>query len=521
MDLSNTPGAVHVLNTAAQFKTQTTSLTGASALQYTPGVFAQSSGGNQGFRLSIRGSSLVNTNFYKYGVGLYFNGLFLPGIAESGALPFLFEPLATDYTVVLPGENAFALQTVDLGGAINFVDYTGYDASPLQVRFDAGSYSYYKGQVSSGLVEGPFDYYISVTQSSDQGFQDHSEELGSRVIGNIGYQFNPDVNNRFFYRYGAEYFKYGGLLTNQQIEQNPRQAQTSQAQQNVYLNAPASTWVGDKLTINIDRDSSIELGVAWDYSYMYKNSTGVAAGYATDYTQQDISPSAIYKRSDELFGLKSNSTFAFRSDTVFHSKSHTYDYSVPSSITYGEQIREHDNSGTSEAVISASNETEIIPKLWIKTGVSGVYTRMVNEDKYTINPATGQPIAINNAAQDQGRFDWEGVLGVHYDFTPDTQVFANVSRSVDSATGESLGNSSFNGENQLKNQTATTGEIGVRAQDRHLRWQPEPLSLRTGERTSHGRDADQPHADHGHVERHAHDASRRGTETRHHAVEGC
>jgi len=462
-DVNRTPGAAHVLDTSDLFKTQTTSLTAASQLQYTPGVFAQSSGGNQGFRLSIRGSSLVNTNFYKYGVGLYFNGLFFPGIAESGAPPFLFEPLATNYTVVLPGQNAFDLQTIDLGGAINFVDYTGYDAAPLQVRFDAGSYSYYKGQVSSGLVEGPFDYYVSVSQSSDQGFQDHSAELGSRVIGNIGYQINPDIQNRFYFRYGAEYFQYGGLLTNAQIASNPRQAQVSQKSQDVYLDSPISVYVGDKATIKLDPDSQLELGLAYDYSYMYKNSKGVLNGFATDYTEQNFTPSALYSRSDELFGHQDKSLFAIRGDTVVNSKSHAFDYSVPTSPTYGAIIRKHTNSGTSEAVISGSNDFEIIPKLWVKTGISGIYTRMVNVDSESRNTTTGAYLPINNANQDQGRFDYNGVLGLHYDFNPDTQIFLNLSRSVDSTTGESLGNSSFTGENQIKNQTATTVEIGTRA----------------------------------------------------------
>jgi iron complex outermembrane receptor protein len=461
-ELSSTPGAAHVLDTAKLFDTQTNSLTAAQQLQYTPGVWAQSSGGNQGFRLSIRGSSLINTNFYKYGVGFYFNGLWFPGIAESGAPPYLFEGLATRYTEVLPGENAFDLQTLDLGGAINFVDYTGYDAAPLEVRFDVGSREYFKGQVSSGLVLGPADYYISITASSDHGFQDHSASMDLKVIGNIGYQINPNIQNRFYYRYGYSYFQYGGLLTNQQIAQNPEQAQLSIKQQNRTLWAPGTVWLGDKLTIQIDSSSSFEAGLMYDYAYMHMNGANIPFAFDGDWTEQNVSPSLIYKRSDELFGHQNIFTAAFRGDLVFNSEAHYFDYSSGTSPTYGQIYTRHNNSGTSEDVLSTSDNIEILPKLWLKLGVAGVFTRMVNYDGPTYEQGVGTRLPVDNSNAVQAHFDGEWVAGLRYDLTPETQLFANVSRSVESTTGESLGNDSYTGENVINNQTATTWEVGTR-----------------------------------------------------------
>jgi len=458
-DLAQTPGSAYYTDSAADLKRKSLNLTAADLLQFTPGVYAQSEGGNQGFRLSIRGSSLANTNTYKFGVGFYFDGLFFPGIAQQGAPVFIFEPEAVDHTEVLVGSNAFDFQTLDLGGAINFVDHTGYDSSPFQARFDAGSFGYYKGQVSSGLVEGPYDYYISVTDSSDQGFQDHTRESGRRVVGNFGVQITPDITNRFYFRYGNEYFQNGGLLTNAQIAARPGQANTAQSSQNAYYKVPSNFWFGDKLTAHLDADSQLEAGLSYDYSYMYSNSTGVAAAYAAAYAEQNLSPSLSYKRSDTLFGRADNSEIAFRSDWVFNSRSETFDYSVPTSATYGQLIREQDQGGTGQAVISASNELEVVPKLWLKTGISGIYYRDVDVVEKDIVPVS----TINNGNDIQDRFDYAGVIGLRYDLNDDSQVFANVSRSVEPPTGSSLTNSATNAsEYNLKAQTATTEEVGIR-----------------------------------------------------------
>jgi iron complex outermembrane recepter protein len=459
-DLYRNPGSAYVSNSSERLQTKSNTATAASLLQYIPGVYAQAEGNNQGFRLSIRGSSVSNTNTYKYGVSFYFDGLTFPGFATAGVPPFIFEPLAVDYTTVLPGSNAFDFGSLTLGGAVNFVDHTGYDAPTLQLRFDAGSYGYYKGQISSGIVDGNADFYESVTESSDQGYQAHTEELGTRVVGNIGYQISPDISNRFYYRFGNEFFKNGGLLTNAQISNSPRIANATTAKEDAYYNVPDNFFFGDKATIKLDSDSNLELGLSYSYSYMYSNAVGVAGGYAASYAESTISPSFTYNRSDILFDRQSNTTLSLRLSSIIDGDTKNYNYTLSTTPNYGQTIRDAVYGGSTEGAFTAANEYEVIPNLWIKTGAAATYDRLVDRIITAAAPVAGP---INNANDDQGRVDWKGVLGLRYDFTPDVQVFTDVSRSVEPTTASGTENANDLSEVNLKNQTATTVEVGTRA----------------------------------------------------------
>ena len=62
------------------------------------------------------------------------------------------------YAEVFRGANAFKYGSITLGGAINLVTMTGYEADPFAVRLEGGSYGYFRGQISGGGVAGPFDY---------------------------------------------------------------------------------------------------------------------------------------------------------------------------------------------------------------------------------------------------------------------------------------------------------------------------------------------------------------------------
>ena len=112
----------------------------------------------------------------------------LPLLTATGASWELIEPLAMDHIDVLRGGNSFDYGVLTLGGAINFVSRTGYNSSPFQARFEGGSFGYLRGQVSSGQVIGPFDYYVSATGFSEDGYRNHAQTSSARFSGNVGYQ---------------------------------------------------------------------------------------------------------------------------------------------------------------------------------------------------------------------------------------------------------------------------------------------------------------------------------------------
>ena len=63
-----------------------------------------------------------------------------------------------------------------LGGAVNLVpSHEGYDAPPFQVQMlKAAVMVSSRGQTSVGGVDGPWDYYSSVSGRAREGYREHS-----------------------------------------------------------------------------------------------------------------------------------------------------------------------------------------------------------------------------------------------------------------------------------------------------------------------------------------------------------
>ena len=101
-----------------------------------------------------------------------------------------FDLGSIQYAEVFRGANAFKFGSISLGGAINLVSKTGYDADPLFTRVEGGSFGFVRAQVSSGGVEGPVDYYASITGRSRDGYRQHSAENTEGLFSNLGYKFN-------------------------------------------------------------------------------------------------------------------------------------------------------------------------------------------------------------------------------------------------------------------------------------------------------------------------------------------
>ncbi len=208
-------------------------------LAYQPGVFAQSAG-NDGIKLSIRGSG-INRAPGAHGSGVYtmFDGLPLTG---PGGTPYeLFEPLWLSRAEVLRGANGFDQGSLALGGAVNYVTHTGYDAAPLQVRYEVGSRGYQHRQISSGQVLGNLDYYVALTDSEYDGYQDHSSGSSKGIAANVGYRFNPNLETRFYLRYRKTENELAGRLTKDQIRHDPRAANPGYLSRNDSRPQPGST----------------------------------------------------------------------------------------------------------------------------------------------------------------------------------------------------------------------------------------------------------------------------------------
>ena len=422
-------------------------------LAYQPGVFAQSAG-NDGIKLSIRGSG-INRAPGAHGSGVYtmFDGLPLTG---PGGTPYeLFEPLWLSRAEVLRGANGFDQGALALGGALNYITHTGYDAAPLQVRYEVGSRGYQHRQVSSGQVVGNFDYYLALTDSEYDGYQAHSSGSAKGVAANFGYRFNPDLETRFYLRYRETENELAGRLTKEQIKHHPRAANPNYLARDDSRPQPGSTWLGNKTTFYLDDDARLEAGLVYhDYPMdLREGPMRLKVAYT------DVSGTLNYFRRDTLMGHDSKTTVGWR--TTKHLTNIGASHFERTGDVFGKRTRDFTYQG-SDTVLHAGNDLELVPDLWLTTGLALIYTRRESAVTY---PAEGGKVSLHD-------WDYAPRLGLRYDIRPDLQVYGNLSRSVEPPHPWALIWSAPTAYQpiEMQNQTATTLELGARGDSAIGHW---------------------------------------------------
>ncbi|MGZ0701138.1 TonB-dependent receptor family protein [Pseudomonas piscis] len=466
--LAQVPGATSVVDMERPLQGRVAS--NQDVLAYQPGVYAQSAG-NEGVKISIRGSG-INRAPGAHASGLYtmLDGLPLTG---PGGTPYeLLEPLWIDHVQVLRGANGFDRGALALGGAIDYISHTGHDAPLLQVRYVTGSHGYQQRQVSSGQVLGDFDYYVSLTDSNADGYQDHTRSQSRGVIGNFGYRFNPNLETRFYLRYRETDNDLAGRVSKHSIEHSPRAANPSYVSRDDRRKQPGSTFVGNKTTWYIDDDSSLQAGLVYhDYPMDLREGTNrLKVAYS------DVSGTLDYKRRDTLWGLESRSTLGLRVTKHLPNDGASEFVRIPtgntSSYSPGTRMRDFTYQG-SDSVLHFSNDLEIADDLWLTTGLAAIYTRRESAVTY---PEGGGKTSL-------GDWDYAPRLGLRYQLNRDVQLFGNLSRSVEAPHPWSLiysSNIRFKDSGaatgtqrdpiKLQNQTATTLELGGRGDSALGQW---------------------------------------------------
>ncbi|WP_422421757.1 TonB-dependent receptor family protein [Pseudomonas sp. GZD-222] len=422
-------------------------------LAYQPGVFAQSAG-NDGIKLSIRGSG-INRAPGSHGSGVYtmFDGLPLTG---PGGTPYeLFEPLWLSRAEVLRGANGFDRGALALGGAIDYITHTGHDAAPLQVRYELGSRGYAKRQISSGQVLADLDYYVALTDSEYDGYQEHSSGSSKGIAANVGYRFSPSLETRFYLRYRETENDLAGRLTKDQIKHHPREANPAYLARDDSRPQPGSTWLGNKTTFYLDDDSRLETGLVYhDYPMdLREGPMRLKVAYT------DVSGTLNYFRRDTLFGHESKTTVGWRT-TKHLPNSGASQFARKDDIT-GARSRDFSYQG-SDTVVHLGNDLELLPDLWLTSGLAMIYTRRESDVSF---PADGGKVS-------QHDWDYAPRLGLRYDINPQLQVYGNLSRSVEPPHPWSLIWSSTSATQpiEMQNQTATTLELGARGDSSVGRW---------------------------------------------------
>lgn len=434
-------------------------------------------------KISVRGSGINRgPGSHASGTHIMLDGLPLTG---PGGTPYeLLEPLWISRAEVLRGANGFDRGSLALGGAIDYITHTGYTAPKLQLRYEIGSYGYQKRNIASGQVLGDFDYYFALTDSETDGYQDHSSGKGKGVAGNFGYRLNENLETRFYLRYRETAHETPGRLTKAQLKDDPRQAAANNLLIDAHRDQPGSTWLANKTTWQNDDDSTLVAGLAYHHYPMDITETAYRGGaYRIRVDYSDISGTLNYTRRHTLFGLNSVTTIGWRSTTNLPSSTSRETAALPinvesggTTITYpaGTLMRDYEHLG-SDNVLHFSNDTELMPDLWLTSGLALIHTRREAEVTW---PATDDRLSEHS-------WDYAPRIGLRYQLNPDVQLFGNISRSVEPPHAWSMLWSSplrFPTSNQpwsnrqstaisLDNQTATTFEVGGRGDSALGQWE--------------------------------------------------
>lgn len=200
------------------------------------------------------------------------------------------------YVEIYRGADALQYGGLTLGGAVNFVPFTGYDASRLTVKAEGGSFGFTRSQISSGGVDGPWDYYVSTSVRYRDGWRDHSTESTEYFFSDLGYRFSDRLENRVYVTIDQTDRELPGALTLQQMESNPRQIETTPGVPEA--NAITQDWrkdyyyfrLADKLSYKQGPEEA-DAGVYWWHRNAYEPNiyiadntlSGIGSFYADDF----------------------------------------------------------------------------------------------------------------------------------------------------------------------------------------------------------------------------------------------
>lgn len=192
-------------------------------LQFVPSVFVRSRfGAADESQISIRGSGLQN-NFHLRGINVLVNG-FITGSADGFSDFESLDLLSIKRIEVYPGANSLRFGANTLGGAINLVTKTGYDAGLIEARSQFGSFGFFQNYIGTGQVYGPFDMYASLADLQLRNYRDHAGQSRLRFVSTAGYDFRQGSTLRLDFGYTQNREMLPGSLTRTQMDANPRQA---------------------------------------------------------------------------------------------------------------------------------------------------------------------------------------------------------------------------------------------------------------------------------------------------------
>src|SRR5437762_3772724 len=296
--------------------------------------------------------------------------------------------VAGGFTIKSADEMKYGALT--LGGAINLVPFTGYDAAPFQVRFEGGSYGFFRGDMSGGAVEGQFDEFGAIGFRAREGFREHSRENTEILFADLGYKLSDQVENRFYLTLDRTNRNLPGGLTKSGMEDDPSQANPLAIAQD-WIKEWSYVHLADKLTIRTD-EIQIDVGAFWFHRDLENRgffSPGFREGIEMFYSD-NFGGNLNFVSRHELFGRRNMLTIGLSPQ---YEDEPTQNY---------ENIFGHTGATTARGIGSSINvpayledQLYLTPRLSILVGAQAIFTERHFIDEFLTD-------AAGNQSQDTG-----------------------------------------------------------------------------------------------------------------------
>jgi len=435
-------------------------------LIFTPGVFADTSAQRES-RISIRGSGL-NSGFERRGLTVLRDGV--PISRASGSTEFQeIDPLTIRYLEVFKGANGLQFGAASLGGAVNIVSPTGRTAhSRFSGRIEGGSFNTLRGNLSASGVSGNTDYYIGLTGLRDDGFREHSDVRSLYGHGNIGFRLGQSVETRFYVTALSDNFELNGSLRLADALANPRAAGRPVTVGPFRPGGPVT--VLDPGPVADDWDRNLDVLRLSNLTAITLGSSTVEIGgwYARRKLDHAITRFAgIIDQKEDEFGLslKGYGEFALIGDAVSR-------WTLGGYYAKGDnRARRHRNvNGQRAGLVSESDQdsTSLTTFGQLDLGLTRRFTAILGGQYVSVVRDVAARLGDVSGRGEYEQFSPR--FGLLYQLSDTVQLYGNINRSFEPPSLADLTSGGARPFAPLKEQRATTFEIGSRGQASFIAW---------------------------------------------------
>ncbi len=406
-----------------------------------PGVFAHLRYGEE-VRLSIRGSGL-SRSFHLRGIRLLLDGV--PLTAADGGGDFQeIDPLIVRHIEVYKGGNGLRYGAASLGGAVNVVSPTArtVDYRGL-LQAEGGSFSTARLHGAYAWAGETADAYIAATGVTSDGYRAQSKQDKVRMSGNVGLKIGDGGETRFYLWANEINQEVPGALSLTNALQNSKAVQPIN-EINDYARDIRSLRIANR-TILPAAEGLLEFGVYGTLKSLYHPIFQVI--------DQDSKEAGAYIRWSGDVG--------------------PVEWTLGANLGWGiVDAKQFINVGGHRGALTADSDQKSL-------NVEGYgEARFQVDDAWTLIAGAqvlrARRIYDNHrspAANDRETFSsFSPKVGVLWEPVKETQVFANLSRSVEPPTFSELVQFPVVGFVPLDAQRAWTAEVGSRGESGRFTW---------------------------------------------------